>query len=248
MSEATINTSIPGERRTTDIFTLMLVISVLLHLAAYMLVLLPGRGTTTQSGALFVDLKSLSLPAQTAPAAETPPAEPLPLEQPVAAPVEETMPEVAKLESAVAESLKASTELPEAIHQSSIGLGMLSGRFTSFAEGETLRDEIRIYYFELMRRINEYWWRNGAGKGAFDAPVAVNLLISRDGKIIACDFFQSSGNRDQDKIMIDAIKAAQPLPPLPVNFPQTTFNAPIRFVPPLKLMMPGFGKTKVSPH
>ncbi|NVN99784.1 MAG: TonB family protein [Geobacteraceae bacterium] len=248
MSGATFTTNIPVERRMTDIFIVMLVISLLLHITAGLFVLLPGRGTVTQSGALFVDMKSLSLPAQAAPIAASEPVEPSSPEQPLAEPIEESMPEVAKLESAVAESLRVSAKEPETIHQSAIGLGMLSGRFTSFSEGETLKDEIRVYYFELMRRINEYWWRNGAGKGAFDAPVSVNLLISREGKIIACDFFQSSGSREQDQIMIEAIKAAQPLPPLPANFPQNTFNAPIRFVPPLRLMFPFGSKRAAAPH
>lgn len=123
----------------TDVFIVMLVISLLLHITAYLFVLLPGRGTTAQSGALFVDLKSQTLPVKTLPVAASEPAESLPPDQPAAEPIAESMPEVAKLESAVAESLKASTVEPEAIHQSAIGLGMLSGRFTSFSEGKLSR-------------------------------------------------------------------------------------------------------------
>lgn len=243
-----IETSYPliEKRRSLDIFICTVVISVILHAVASTILLLPGRFTESSSAPLFVDLKAMAAPVADSVETRTEPPympEPLPEE-----PVEERTPEMAKLESAVAESLIASAKEPEAIHQSAIGLGMLSGRFASFAEGETLKDEIRVYYFELMRRINEYWWRNGAQKGVFDAPVSVNLLISREGRIIACDFFQGSGNREQDQIMVEAIKAAQPLPPLPANFPQKTFNAPIRFVPPLRLMFPFGSKRAAAPH
>jgi protein TonB len=125
---------------------------------------------------------------------------------------------------------------------------MISGRFASFAEGESLKDDIRVYYFELMRRINEFWWTSGTAVGMFTSPASVNLSISREGKIIACELFESSGNREQDQALIDAIKKAQPLPPLPKSFYQQTFNAPIRFVPPLRLMFPLAGKKIVLSH
>jgi len=44
------------------------------------------------------------------------------------------------------------------------------------------------------------------------------------------------------------LPVAEPLPSLPLSFHQRTFNAPIRFVPPLRLMLPGGGSKPASPH
>ena len=125
---------------------------------------------------------------------------------------------------------------------------MISGHFASFAEGESLKDDIRVYYFSLMRRINEVWWLSGASKGSFTFAASVNLQISRDGKVISCELLESSGNREQDQALLDSVKRAEPLPPLPASYPSKTFNAPIRFVPPLRLMLPGLTKKMGSPH
>jgi protein TonB len=125
---------------------------------------------------------------------------------------------------------------------------MISGHFASFAQGESLKDEIRAYYFVLMRRINEVWWTTGAAEGNFVAPASVTIMISRDGTVVGCELLESSGSREQDLALLESIKKAAPLPPLPQSFPQRTFNAPIRFVPPLRLMFSGLGKKPASPH
>jgi TonB family protein len=121
---------------------------------------------------------------------------------------------------------------------------MFSGRFESFAEGVTLKDEIREYYFTLMRRINEVWWTSGLSGTNVTSTAAVNLMISREGKLLVCELLQSSGNPDQDRALVSAVKAAEPLPPLPRSYLQPTFSAPIRFMPPLRLMLPGFSLQK----
>lgn len=89
----------------------------------------------------------------------------------------------------------------------------------------------------------------GAGaKGAFISPASVHLMISRDGKVVGCELLESSGNREQDQALLDSVKNAEPLPPLPPSFRQPTFNVPIRFVPPLRLMFSGVTKKKVVSH
>ena len=176
------------------------------------------------------------------------PAEPLIQEEavdikppdPVAEVAPEQVSEAAKLERAVASSLRNAAQTPDAVHDSSIGLGMISGHFASFAEGESLKADIKVYYFSLMRRINEVWWTSSAPRGFFGNAAAVNLVISREGKVLACELLESSGSREQDKALLAAVKAAEPLPPLPRSYLSPTFNAPIRFVPPLRLMFPGF--------
>jgi len=180
------------------------------------------------------------------PPQEQPPQEESPLSLPE--PLPTVAPATEKLEQAIDSSLRRAVQTPEAVHESSIGLGIISGHFASFAQGESLKDDIRVYYFELMRRINEVWWTTGAAKGSYVAAASVNLVISREGTVLGCELMESSGNREQDQALIESIKKAGPLPPLPRSFPQLTFNAPIRFVPPLRLMLPGFGNKAPLPH
>jgi protein TonB len=234
-----------SKRHSVDIFVCTIVISLLLHLAAAVFLSLPGRNTPPGSPPLFVDLQNLpeAPPAALNPAekALAPPPEQTPSPEPAPQQGAEPSPEAAKLERAVESSLRRAVQTPDAVHESAIGLGMTSGHFASFAEGATLKDDIRVYYFDLMRRINEAWWMSGAARGTFANPAAVNIAISREGKLLGCELLESSGNREQDRAILAAVKAAEPLPPLPKSYLWPTFNAPIRFVPPLRLMFPGFG-------
>lgn len=233
------------QRHSLDIFVCTIVISIILHLAASTVLLLPGRYSVPPAAPLFVELDNMAAPSEAAQQETELPENP-PLPQPEALP--QSTPEAAKMEQAIDSSLRRAVQTPEAVHESSIGLGMISGHFASFAQGESLKDEIRVYYFELMRRINEVWWTTGATKGSFVVAASVNIIISRDGKIVGCELLESSGNREQDQALLESIKKAEPLPPLPQNFPQRIFNAPIRFVPPLRLMLPDFGKKAPAPH
>ena len=235
------------KRHSLDIFVCTLVISLLLHLVASLVLVLPGRSSQSRSTALFVDLQSMPLVPTEGKAPDNAPEQSAekPSATPVAEPQPMPTPETAKLESAVASSLARAARTPEAVHESAIGLGMVSGHFASFAQGESLKDEIRVYYFSLMRRINEAWWTSGANKGSLFNSASVHLSISRQGKLLSCELIESSGNREQDKMLIEAIKQAEPLPPLPASYRWPTFDAPIRFVPPLRLMLPGFTGKKV---
>lgn len=234
------------KRHSIDIFVCTIIISLLLHLAASLVFVLPGKFSQNRSAALFLDLQNMPLLPAEGNAPEAAPQQPevKPSEVPVSEPQPMPTPESAKLENAVAGSLRRAAQTPEAVHENSIGLGMLSGHFASFAQGETLKDEIRVYYFSLMRRINEAWWTTGANKGSFVNSASVHLSISREGKLLSCELIESSGNREQDKMLIETIKLAEPLPPLPANYRWPTFDAPIRFVPPLRLMLPGFNSRK----
>lgn len=233
------------QRHSLDIFVCTIVISVILHLAASTVLLLPGRYSAAPAFPLFVELASMAEPAESPQQSPAQPENP-PLPPPEVLP--QATPESAKMEQAIASSLQRAVQTPDAVHESSIGLGIISGHFASFAQGESLKDEIRVYYFELMRRINEVWWTTGATKGSFVATAAVNIMISRDGTVVGCDLLESSGSREQDQALLESIKKAEPLPPLPQNFPQRTFTAPIRFVPPLRLMLPAFGKKMPAVH
>jgi protein TonB len=237
--------SLLRHRRSIDIFVCTIVISIILHLTASTLLLLPGRYSVPSAAPLFVDLQNMAVPVE-APLEEAQQPEAPPLPEPE--PLPQANPETAKMEQAIESSLQKAAVTPEAVHESSIGLGMISGHFASFSQGETLKDEIRVYYFELMRRINEAWWTSGAVKGNFVESASVIIVISREGSVVGCELIESSGNREQDKALLESIRKTGPLPPLPQSFRQLTFNAPIRFVPPLRLMLPGSGRKISFPH
>lgn len=234
------------QRHAVGSFVCTVLISLLLHLAASVIFILPG--SSTPPGAPPVMLELQDLVEAPAPAASPAPEEaaaqqpPVPVAEKEAEQAPAPVTETAKLEQSVVNSLRRAVQAPEAVHESTIGLGMTSGHFASFAEGATLKDDIRVYYFALMRRINEVWWTSGAAKGTFANAAAVNLVISRDGRVLGCELLRSSGNREHDRALLAVVKAAEPLPPLPQSYLSPTFNAPIRFVPPLGLMMPGFGE------
>jgi periplasmic protein TonB len=240
--------SLLKQRRSVDMFACTIVISLLLHIVASALLSLPGRFSGPASAPLFVDLQSMT----SSPASEAEPAQDLPQADEPAAPDLQSLPEpsseAARLDRTIESSLRKAVQTPDAVHESSIGLGMVSGHFASFAEGESLRDDIRVYYFSLMRRVNEVWWLSGAAKGNFTSAASVNIHISREGKVLGCELMDSSGSREQDQALLDSIKRAEPLPPLPQSFYGKVFKAPIRFVPPLRLMFPGYPRKAASLH
>jgi protein TonB len=237
-----------SQRKGLDIFACMIVISLLLHASLSLVMLLPARGYAPEHPPLFVDLSSMAAAPASEPLAEPSPDEPaesVPVEP--APPVEPPPPTAAEtLQNTVAATREQAAVQPEAVHQTAIGLGMTSGYFGSFAEGATLKDDIREYYFALMRRINEVWWTR-SGASAFGKGASFVLFISRDGKVIDCRLLQSSGNRNQDTQLMEAVRLAEPLPPLPASYPDFVFNAPIRFVPPLQLMIPGLKPSLTPP-
>jgi TonB family protein len=154
---------------------------------------------------------------------------------------------VQELRNSINSSLQEATSRPEAVHQSGIGLGITSGFFGSFAEGATLRDDIREYYFSLMRRINEAWWTHGT-MNTVTRGASFIIVVSRDGRVLACNLMQSTGNRLHDQMLLETVKLAEPLPPLPDSFRDVVFNAPIRFIPPLGMMLNSGKPTLLSPH
>lgn len=239
------------QRKALEVFVCMLLISLLLHGALSVFVLIPARNMVQGREPIYVDLGAISPPsAPVAPTAPTDPvddeAEPVP-ETPVTDTPVPPVTESERLQKTVSDTLQQAATTPEAVHQSSIGLGITSGYFGSFAEGATLKDDIREYYFSLMRRINEVWWTNNVSHTAFRGATLI-LVINREGKFVACELMESTGNPQNDKLLLESLKLAEPFPPLPASYVGATFNTPIRFVPPLNLMLPSFLRKPAAPH
>lgn len=114
-----------------------------------------------------------------------------------------------------------------------LGLGMTYGYVSSLAEGNSLRDDIREYYLELVEKINREWWKRADGlKEPIRQEGIIELYLLPDGSIISQRMYQGTGSREADQIIQDAIKAVSPLPPLPAGFDQKMFLAPLKIKAP----------------
>jgi len=226
----------PDERR----FIWMLGLSLLLHLliAAVMGALPKGGGPFHSPPVVEVSLDQL------------PPAEStLPPEKPEV-PDNEAIPEPAASEQDVSPPLPESA-VPEpepspSPEPSSISFSISAGSFMSFGDGTTLRDELRPYFLDMLERINRSWQQTG--KGVRLARGAMLLVsIDRGGKMRGVRILQSSGDRRHDRLLVDAIERGE-YAPLPEGYEKETFEAPIRFSPPLSLMNFDTFLSRPPPH
>ena len=110
-----------------------------------------------------------------------------------------------------------------------LGLGMTHGYFSSLADGKSLRDDIRDYYFELVQKINRAWWDKAVQlKEPLRQDALFELRIQRDGTIVSVQIVTGSGSNEVDRLLVDVIMKASPLSPLPPSFDQNLFRAPLR--------------------
>ena len=236
----------PPAGKRVSLFSRMLLVSLALHLVASLFALSP-RGSSFKGEVInYVDLKQVSLPHP--PAVAPPPAQPAapapdmaePAEQPPQAPPPEPEPlsGMERLQQEMQKNLADAAANQEVLEQNSLGFGLSSGHFSSIAEGETLKGDIREYYFLMLRAINEKWWLSQPGQYRGVRDAIVNIVVARDGTVVMKQFFRGSGNRDFDKSILQAMEAASPLPPLPASYWQDFFEAPLRFVAPLQLLFP----------
>ncbi len=210
----------------------MLILSLVLHAAAFICLSTRQHGGFGKSVVAYMDL-DMATPGQSAAAkpvvtakAEVPP-EPSPA-QPVS--------ELDRLRENTGKTLNRAAARPEEVQKGSLGLGITSGYFASIGEGESLRDDIREYYFEMLRRINEKWWLNSGSREKGNKSAVFYLVIARNGTIIDRMMVESSGNAACDRAMLHALEAASPLPPLPDTYRGEVFQAPLRFNMPLNLL------------
>ena len=232
--------------RRDSLFLRMLSLSLLLHLALTPLIYLPGKrtGGVPFSSIISVDLATVpSPPAQPPQPEPAPPAEAVPVE-PVIPPLPEPVPktpatDAERLNEQVREAVAGGKYQPELLAQSSLGLGLSLGYFSSLAEGRSLRDDIKHYYFALLRKVNEQWWLTGAGSIRTPRIPIITVVLSRNGDLVERFIEQSSGDREYDQKILQALDAAAPFPPLPPTYRDPFFTVPIRMVAPLNFLLPG---------
>jgi periplasmic protein TonB len=224
-------------RRRQNFFGWMLFISLALHMITSVILLSPRTTSLSTPPANFIDLRDMQFekPARQQPALQKPELLTPPPEE-TAPPLDKPLTEADKLQKEVKESIAKAETDPDALREHSFGLGLTSGYFSSLAEGQSLRGDIREYYFTILRAINEKWWMNKAGKQGALRGAIINLVVARNGEILDIKLIRSSRNPAFDRAIMESIKAAGPLPPLPADFNMDFFTAPLKFVGPLNLL------------
>ena len=88
------------------------------------------------------------------------------------------------------------------------------------------------YYNMIWAKIKKEWTLpEDLPKGKTDLEAVIIVIIERDGKIQKSWFEKKSGNALYDQMAMRAIKKAEPLPPIPKEFSDDTFEVGIRFHP-----------------
>jgi protein TonB len=228
-----------ARRGARDLFGRMLVISLALHAISSVILLSPRHATLHSPPVSYMELKDLILPEESSPIAprEAESAEAVPdVPEETPPPAVETRSVAEQLQQDVRQTLADAEENPEVLQDKSFSLGLTNGYFSSLAEGETLRNDIRDYYLSMLREINEKWWLNN-NEGNFGGlrGAIVEIVVSRDGMIVNKTLKRSSGNPSFDRAIFKTLEKASPLPPLPNDYHLNYFSAPLRFVAPLNL-------------
>lgn len=88
------------------------------------------------------------------------------------------------------------------------------------------------YYGRIWAQIKEEWTLpENLPQEKADLETIIVVIIERDGKIQKSWFEKKSGNSLYDQMAMRAIKKAEPLPPIPKEFSDDTFEIGIRFYP-----------------
>lgn len=126
-------------------------------------------------------------------------------------------------------SSTVSSEKTAGLMSTPLGLGMTHGYFSGLADGKSLRDDIRGYYFEMVEKINREWWdKAGLLKEPLRQDGIFELLVQRDGTIVSVRMQQGTGSNEADRLLMEIIRKASPLSPLPSSYNLGLFQAPLR--------------------
>ena len=211
--------------------------SLVLHIGAALIIIIAGgmggeRGDATfliQDVSLSPAVISSPKPVMSEPPQQNEPQEvpAKPDQQPVEQPQESSGQQTAHTESAQT----------AAIISTPLGMGMSFGYFSGLADGRSLREDIRGYYFEMVEKINREWWQQAELlKEPIRQDGIIDVLLQRDGTVLSIRIVQGTGLADADRVLAEIIKKSSPLPPLPASYDQPMFRAPLRIKAPSFLM------------
>lgn len=215
-----------------------LALSIALHIGVALVFIITGSFSVAGNNSANFVIQDIALtPSISAPAKSitaTPSALPPPMT---------SSPSPAAEQEAVSPAQEAETEQPSesaashgkegGLMSTPLGLGMTHGYFSGLADGRSLRDDIRSYYFDMVEKINREWWdKAGLLKEPLRQDGIFELLVQRDGTIVSIRMLQGTGLVEADRLLIEIIKKASPLPPLPATYDLGLFRAPLRIKAP----------------
>ena len=225
-------------RHAKNLFARTLTLSLALHLSlAAIAALFPGRlARLAPESVVMVDLADSGIPSMKdlvrTSSVQLP--APLPPKQMVLpSPDEKT---IAEPSPAPVDELPPPA--PSQADTASLSIGLTRGFFRSLADGETLRGDVREYYFELVERVNEQWWAAATSTAMEPGrqEALVTITVRKSGELLDVRLVKSSGNDAYDRLIMDALQAASDLPPLPESYPGEFFQAPLRLMAPRGLL------------
>lgn len=217
------------QNKPLPLFLPCLTASIALHLLIAFLLLQPLSNSRSVPVVQYVDLRNTSLPE---------PATAQPTQPPAAPTQNEPTENVSEHENVTQGNKAPPTPLPQANDTSapSLGMGLAKGYFRSLAEGKSLRDDIRNYYFEMVEKINARWWQRADSlREAARQEGIIDIVLGRDGTLYSVNVTVSTGSNEVDQAIIDVVRAASPFAPLPANYHGEQFQAPLRIVAPASL-------------
>lgn len=92
---------------------------------------------------------------------------------------------------------------------------------------DTIREpDFGPYMRELQRRIKINW---NPPKGNESKRVVLLFKIAKDGRLLSCSVFKSSGLPSSDKAALDAVKLTAPFKPLPAEFKGSSIDIQFTF-------------------
>jgi len=101
-----------------------------------------------------------------------------------------------------------------------------------FGGSWVLQSKLDEYYSTIWERIKREWTLPGdLPKEKTTLETIIIIVVERDGRIQKSWFEKRSGNPLYDQSAMRAIKKADPLPPIPKEFSDNTFEIGIRFYP-----------------
>ena len=101
--------------------------------------------------------------------------------------------------------------------------------FAAGGSGKGVPDpDLSAYYNEIWKRIRSLW-AIPEGLTSSNLTTVYSIRVGRDGRIVDVWMESGSGNGGFDDSALRAIKKADPLPPIPDKYKDTTIDVGIRF-------------------
>jgi protein TonB len=218
------------------VFALALALSLALHIGAALFFILSGDFKMAGETSHYFNIQEIEFtPSISAPAkmASAPPVTDPALPPPTPTAVQET--NIPVQDPAPVQTSESTGNYGKESERMStpLGLGMTHGYFSGLADGSSLREDIRGYYFDMLEKINREWWdKAGMLKEPLQQDGLIDLLVQRDGTIVSIRMLKGTGSSEADRLLKEIIRSASPLPALPATYDQGMFRAPLRIKTP----------------